>query len=522
MTDSLLTLDSLSIAFDPERPVVKNINLELKQGECLTVVGQSGSGKTLTALSIPQLLPKAAMISKKSQIIFNGRDLLQENDKTMDALRGFSIGMIFQNAMSAFNPVKTIGQQMSEMCYLHAKKSKKKRLEGCLHGLDNVGLYDPERVYSSYPHQLSGGMKQRAMIAMALSHNPKLLIADEPTTALDVTVQKQVLDLINSLRAEHGFSVLFISHDLSVVSQVADHVAVIKNGKCIEYGTANEFFKAPKTDYAIELKKAVLPLTHAEKPEITAQDLLTAENINVSFKQARRGLRRPDPLQVLKDISLSVREGETVALIGESGSGKTTLAKTIVHLVKQNRGSINLHNHEKAKHTAQMVFQDPYSSFNPRRHIGDSILEVIKKTCPHLSKKESFKKLKKLLRDVSIDPNRCWDYPHEFSGGQLQRIGIARALASDAKLLILDEPTSAMDVSSQLEVLDRLKEMQDETDISYLLITHHMGIVCKLAHRVIVMKSGQVVEYGETHAVLSEPRHSYTRELLAAVLEVKG
>ncbi len=241
MTGTLLTLDSLSIAFDPEKPAVKDINLELKQGECLTIVGQSGSGKTLTALSIPQLLPKAARVSKKSRIVFEGRDLLQESDKNMDALRGFSIGMIFQNAMSAFNPVKTIGQQMSEMCYLHAKKTRKKHFEDCLHGLDKVGLYDPERVYRSYPHQLSGGMKQRAMIAMALSHNPKLLIADEPTTALDVTVQKQVLDLINSLRAEHGFSVLFISHDLSVVPQVADHVAVIKDGAAVAHLRANVF-----------------------------------------------------------------------------------------------------------------------------------------------------------------------------------------------------------------------------------------------------------------------------------------
>jgi ABC-type microcin C transport system duplicated ATPase subunit YejF len=518
MTNTILTLDSLSIAFSPKKAVVKDVNLELKQGECLSIVGQSGSGKTLTALSIPQLLPKTAMISQKSKIIFGGCDLLQETNRAMDKLRGFRIGMIFQDAMAAFNPVKTIGQQISEMRYLHAKQSKKQRFLDCLDSLKKVGLKDPERVYNSYPHQLSGGMKQRAMIALALSHNPQLLIADEPTTALDVTVQKQVLELINSLRIEFGFSILFISHDLSVVSQVADHVAVMKNGVCLESSTAADFFSHPKTDYAIELRKAVLPLKSEPKEEITTGDILTVEDVSVSFKQARQGLRRPDPLLVLKQVYLSVRQGETVALIGESGSGKTTLAKTLVKLVHESGGKITLHNN---KDCVQMVFQDPYSSFNPRRQVGDSILEVIRQTDKKISAKEAIDKMCDLLRKVSINPNRCWDYPHEFSGGEKQRISIARALASNAQLLLLDEPTSALDVSSQLEVLDLLANLQKETGISYLLITHHMGIVAKLAHRVAVMKDGHIVEQGETHTVLSEPKHSYTRELLSAVLEVR-
>jgi peptide/nickel transport system ATP-binding protein len=518
MTDTLLTLDSLSIAFNPQQPVVKTLNLELKHGECLTIVGQSGSGKTLTALSIPQLLPATALVSKQSRIVFDGIDLLGESARSMDRIRGFRIGMIFQNAMSAFNPVKTIGQQLKEMRFLHAKESRKQCYQHCLDSLEKVGLLDPERVYNSYPHQLSGGMKQRAMIALALAHNPQLLIADEPTTALDVTVQKQVLDLINSLRVQHGFSVLFISHDLSVVSQVADHVAVLKDGECIEAESADDFFQQPKTDYAIELKQAVLPLKADPKAEVETSDLLRIEDLALSYPQARRGFSRPAPLEVLKQIYLSVRTGETVALIGESGSGKTTLAKAIVGLAEPTSGEINTH----ADCNIQMVFQDPYAAFNPRRQIGDSLLEAICKTNPKLKREQAIGTLQTALTRVGIDPQRCWNYPHEFSGGQKQKIAIARALACDAKLLILDEPTSAMDVSTQQEILNLLQTLQDEHQLSYLLITHHMGIVSKLAHRVAVMKSGQIVEQGNTQDVLSEPRHSYTRELLGAVLEVRG
>lgn len=515
MSHNLLTLDSLSIAFDPKKPVVKNLSLELKQGECLAIVGQSGSGKTLTALSIPQLLPSNAQVSQNSRILFYGDDLLKKTQRQMEAKRGYGIGMIFQDAMSAFNPVKTIGEQINEMRYLHALQNRNQRRQNCLDSLESVGLYDPERVYNSYPHQLSGGMKQRAMIALALSHNPQLLIADEPTTALDVTVQKQVLTLLKELQQKHGFGILFISHDLSVVSQVADHVAVMKDGVCLEQAPAQEFFHAPKSDYAKELKKAVLPSKAVAKAEITTDNLMRIDQLSVQFKQARVGFRRSPPLVVLKDIHLTVRQGETVALIGESGSGKTTLAKTVVELVEKSSGQIQ---YPAGDTNVQMVFQDPYAAFNPRRRMGDSLLEAIKKTFPKLTLQQRLDKMQVLLNKVSIDPKRCWDYPHEFSGGEQQRIAVARALACDAKLLILDEPTSAMDVSNQLQTLDLLAQLQQETGISYLLITHHMSVVAKLAHRVAVMKDGEIVEQGETQTVLDSPRHSYTRELLGAIL----
>ena len=521
MTQALLTVDSLSIAFDPDNPVVKNLSFSLNQGESLALVGQSGSGKTLTALSVPQLLPRHARVCEKSRILFEGQDLLSQSEERLGRLRGSQIGMIFQDAMSSFNPVKTIGNQLIEMSRLHSRKGRATRKIDTIDALDKVGLLDPERVFHSYPHELSGGMRQRAMIAMALLHKPKLLIADEPTTALDVTVQKQVLALLKSLQAEHGFSILFITHDLSVVSQIADHIVVLKEGVCLESSPADEFFKQPKSDYALELRRAVLPLTPATPRDIQTPSVLDVDNLCVSYAQARRGLRRPAPLAVVKHAHLSIHQGQTLALIGESGSGKTTLAKTIVKLIEPTSGHIKLYADKTGYIEPQMIFQDPYSAFNPRRSVADSIIEALKKYNTSLTRQAAIEETKQLLKRVSINPRRCWDFPHEFSGGQRQRIAIARALAAKPTLLILDEPTSALDVSSQQEILTLLDDLQREHNVAFLLITHHMGIVAKIADTVAVMKNGDIVEQGTTEDVLTKPQHSYTRALLGAVLELR-
>ncbi len=536
MDNILLKIDNLRISFKDQgqlKSVVAIENLTINKGECVALVGESGSGKTLAALAVMQLLPQAAMVSVASKILFNGENLLDVAELNMRKIRGSGIGMIFQDAMSALNPVFSIGQQILEVLRQQKKFKRAKGKKQALLLLQEVGIDEPLRCFASYPHQLSGGMRQRAMIAMALAGEPTLLIADEPTTALDVTLQAQILELINQLRIKRQMSVLFISHDLAVVSQVADRVVVIRQGSLIEENTVKNFFKNPQHTYSRDLLKAI-PTGIARQQVLSATEtksLLSVNNLKVYFPICKGLFKRAvDSVKALDGVDFNLVAGQTLALVGESGSGKTTVGKAILRLLPEAQGSIsfqdkNINSLSKRLLLAlrgdmQMIFQDPYSALDPRMLIMDSIAEGL--WVQHLVKnrQQMMQQVDSLLRLVHLDPSMKWRYPHEFSGGQRQRICIARALALKPKLLILDEPTSALDVSLQIQILKLLEDLQKKLGLSYILITHNIAVVAYLAHYTAVMYRGKIVEQGATATVLENPQHSYTKKLLACVPEI--
>lgn len=525
MTHPLLEMHRLSlrIADNPEL-TVNEVSFSVYKGQCLGLVGESGSGKTLTALSIMQLLPNAIRVSKHSEIIYDKKNLLNYSERQMRGIRGKKIAMIFQDAMSAFNPVLTVGEQIKETVKLHLNLTRKYALHHAGQALHETGIYDVSRCLRAYPHELSGGMRQRAMIAMALCANPELLIADEPTTALDTVLQSQILTLLKQLVSTRKMSVLFISHDLRVSAQLADEVVVLMKGRKVEAGPRRIIFTQPQHVYTQRLMKSLLTLTARKTPLLPArqtEEVLGIQNLRVYYPVRKGLLRRAvDHIKAVDNLSLQLFSGETMALVGESGSGKTTVAKAIVRLTAISSGKIFLKGVEltqlrrknlaRERQKMQIIFQDPYSALNPRMLIGESLTEGVKTS----------KNIDRLLNLVELPLSAKLKYPHEFSGGERQRICLARALAMEPQLLILDEPTSALDVSIQKQVLDLLDKVQKELGLTYLLITHDWGVVAYLAHRVGVMRRGQLVELGATADILAAPKNEYTHQLLASVKNV--
>ena len=490
-------------------------------------MGESGSGKSVTALSLLRLLPPAAHIAG-GKILLQGDDLLQRSENQMRQIRGRRIAMIFQEPQSALNPVLSAGEQIAETLRCHRNLRGRRLHEGCVELLDAVGIPEPERRVQDYPHQFSGGMKQRIMIAIALAGEPELLIADEPTTALDVTVQQQVLDLLRQLQQKMGMSLLFITHDIAVAGQMADRIAVMQQGKIVEEQPCLPLLCKPQHEYTRTLFAALPERNkHKHPPVADGENLLSVKDLKVYFP-IRRGLfkRTVGYIKAVDSISLDLRRGHTLAIVGESGSGKTTISKAILRLLDITAGDIHFCGTNIAymgnrtlrsyRRDMQVVFQDPYASMNPRMMVKDIIAEGLKiQQVGDETQRE--KRVDELMDQMGLLPQHKYRYPHEFSGGQRQRICIARALALSPKLIICDEPTSALDVSVQAQILRLLLDLQREYTLSYLFITHDISVVEYMAHEMAVMYQGKIIEQGAVEQVLFRPQHEYTQKLLSAV-----
>jgi peptide/nickel transport system ATP-binding protein len=515
--------------------VVDDVSFTINKGETFVLLGESGSGKSITALSIMRLLPAAAEI-KSGEVILNGQNLFQLSEREMRDVRGAKIGMIFQEPQSSLNPVLTAGQQISETLFRHKKNiSKQECIKSSIELLDAVGIPAPDRRINEFPHQFSGGMKQRIMIAMALAGEPDLLIADEPTTALDVTIQAQVLELLRKLQKDTGMAILFITHDLGVTAQMADHVAVMRTGKIVEAKNKQSLFASPEHPYTLQLFDAIpgWDKRQAENNDIKVARnqehcLLKVRDLKVHYPIKKGVFKRViGHVKAVDGVTIDVHAGETVALVGESGSGKTTMGKGILRLLQTTDGEVLYEGEDlsllgaaalrKKRSEIQIVFQDPYSSMNPRMMIRDIIQEGMLAQGIGETRQERDKMTAELLEQVGLLPEHQLRYPHEFSGGQRQRICIARALAVKPKLIICDEPTSALDVSVQAQILALLRKLQKEYQLAYLFITHNISVVEYIAHYVAVMYQGKIVEQGDVEQVLMHPQNEYTRALLSAV-----
>ncbi|MBL1143177.1 MAG: ABC transporter ATP-binding protein [Proteobacteria bacterium] len=542
MTDVLLEVKNLiaSVASgDSKVNVVDDISFKIKKGETFVLLGESGSGKSISALSIMRLLPPAVKISN-GEVFLNGQNLFGLPESKMRDVRGSQIGMIFQEPQTSLNPVLTAGQQISETLFRHKNLSKEQCIKRSIELLDAVGIPEPNRRINEYPHQFSGGMKQRIMIAIALAGEPDLLIADEPSTALDVTIQAQVLDLLIQLQKETHMAILFITHDLGVTSQMADHVAVMRQGKIVEAKDKRSLFDYPEHPYTLQLFDAIPSWekrqSEKDQSEFKRKDeacLLKIRDLKVHYP-IRKGLFKKvvGHVRAVDGVTLDVHAGETVAVVGESGSGKTTMGKGILRLLQTTDGEVLYEGKDlshldaaalrKKRSEIQIVFQDPYSSMNPRMMIRDIIQEGMLAQKIGETQKERDHMSAELLEQVGLLPEHLLRYPHEFSGGQRQRICIARALAVKPKLIICDEPTSALDVSVQAQILALLRELQKEHQLGYLFITHNISVVEYIAHHVAVMYQGKIVEQGKVEQVLMHPENKYTRELLSAVPRIKS
>ncbi|MBN3264043.1 microcin C ABC transporter ATP-binding protein YejF [Pectobacterium brasiliense] len=521
----LLQIDNLSIAFrkgGQEQRVVDQLSLAVNAGETLALVGESGSGKSVTALSVLRLLPSPPVVYPQGDIRFAGQSLLHADEKTLRQIRGNRIAMIFQEPMVSLNPLQSIEKQLIEVLSLHRGMRTEAARSEVITCLDRVGIRQAKSRLSDFPHQLSGGERQRVMIAMALLTQPDLLIADEPTTALDVTVQAQILKLLNELKQELGMSLLFITHNLNIVRQLADNVSVMKAGQAVEHNSCQQLFSAPQHPYTRQLLDAEpsgepLPVTDDGEP------LLRVEKLHVSFPIKRGLLRRTvDEKQVVKNINFTLRRGESLGLVGESGSGKSTTGLALLRLI-QSRGDIWFDGQPLQgltrkqmlpfRHRIQVIFQDPNSALNPRLNVEQIIAEGL--TVHHkLSKEALDQRVVEAMQEVGLDPTTRYRYPAEFSGGQRQRIAIARALILQPELLILDEPTSSLDRTVQAQILTLLKSLQEKHKIAYLFISHDLQVIRSLCHQVIVLRQGEVVEQGECQQVFTHPAEHYTRELL--------
>jgi peptide/nickel transport system ATP-binding protein len=535
MMKPLLDVKDLSVRFGQGQGsflALDKFDLTVAKGETVVLVGESGSGKSVSALSISRLLPSTARIESGS-IEFTGHDLLALPENEMRNVRGASIGMVFQEPQSSLNPVMSIGSQIGESLKRHHGLYGQALFERIEELLVLVGISNPKHRCRQYPHEFSGGMKQRVMIAIALAGDPELLIADEPTTALDVTIQAQVLSLMKAIQIKRNMGMIFITHDLAVAYQVADRIVVMKEGKIIEAADREDFYRTPSHAYTRKLFDSI-PSWEKRMNESSTIDqsvgekVLSVRNLSVLFQGKKRLFSRRDNSTIaVDDVNLELYEGRTLALVGESGSGKTTMGKAILQLIKPSDGSVcyrgdnlcdisrsQLRSHRR---DLQMVFQDPYSSMNPRMLVGAIIKEGMIAQNIGVDESERDDRVRRLLLQVGLDPSYASRYPHEFSGGQRQRICIARALAVEPKILICDEPTSALDVSVQSQILLLLRGLQEELGLAYLFVTHNIGVVAYLAHEVAVMYQGKIVEYGNVDDVLHRPQHSYTRTLLNAV-----
>ena len=544
MAELLLNIQNLRVNIKgSHQPLIKDINLTIERGESIALVGESGGGKSLTALAIMQLLPTVARIDSNSRILLGQQDLLDLPEVAMRKIRGRRIALISQEPMSAFNPVMTIGEQMGEVVRLHLHKRGKAEIRCVIELLESVGLSEPERCYHQYPFQLSGGMLQRVMIAMAITAKPDLLIADEATTSLDVTIQAQILDLLHKLRQETGMSILFITHDLALVKYMAQRIFIIKSGEIVEQSTVEQFFKEPQHPYSRELLQNTLhrydPAMRKETSDILIDDmsqssqkiLLSVKQLKVHFPIHKGFFKRVvGSVKAVDDISFELKIGKTLAIVGESGSGKTTVGKAILQLIHANAGSILFDNKNlselswrelhKVRKDLQIIFQDPFSAMDPRMMVGEIIAEGMVALGLVKSEQDLQNRIDELLVQVQLPMNFKHRYPHEFSGGQRQRICIARALAVSPRLIVCDEPTSALDVTAQMNILQLLKRLQKELGLAYLFITHNLAVVGYLAHEVAVMHHGRIVEHGSVSQILTAPRHAYTQSLLNSAVFV--
>jgi microcin C transport system ATP-binding protein len=530
----LISIENLSVDFganDNVTHAVKNISFDIKPAETVALVGESGSGKTVTALSILKLLPYPAASHPSGKILFKGEDLLALPLNGMRHVRGNKISMIFQEPMTSLNPLHTIEQQIGEVLRIHRGLSGNVLRGRVLDLLKKVGIDDPEGRLQSYPHQLSGGQRQRVMIAMALANEPDLLIADEPTTALDVTIQAQILDLLLKLKDEFNMAMLLITHDLGIVRKMADRVCVMNNGEIVERGTTQEIFANPKHAYTKHLI-ASEPKGSPPAVDPKARTILETKDLRVWFPIRRGFLRRTvGHIKAVDGINLEIKEGQTLGVVGESGSGKTTLGLALLRLVSSDGPIVYLGDRidgfdskrmRPLRRDMQIVFQDPYGSLSPRLSIGQIIEEGLVIQNPDLSRDERDARVARALKEVGLDPRMRDRYPHEFSGGQRQRIAIARALVLEPKFLILDEPTSALDVSVQAQIVDLLRDLQKRHKLAYLFISHDLKVVRALANSIIVLRHGKVVEQGPARTVFSDPKTDYTKALLAAAFELEA
>jgi microcin C transport system ATP-binding protein len=524
----LLDIRDLSVAFHQQGRTslaVDRISFEIKRGECVALVGESGSGKSVSALSILKLLPYPAASHPSGQIRFNGRDLLKLTENQIRSIRGNDISIIFQEPMTSLNPLHTIEDQIGEILHLHHDISAQMTRARTLELLTQVGIPEPETRLQSYPHQLSGGQRQRAMIAMALANEPDLLIADEPTTALDVTVQAQILALLAAIRARLSMSLLFITHDLGIVRRIADTVCVMNSGKIVEQGAVEQVFGAPSHPYTKALLAAE-PKPDPAPPRPESPVVMATTQLKVWFP-VKRGLLRQTVgyIKAVDGVSLAVRKGETLGVVGESGSGKTTLGLALLRLISSNGPIVFLGNNIQGlrfkalrpfRRDMQIVFQDPFGSLSPRMAVGDIVAEGLTVHQNELSREEREERVVKALQDVGLDPETRFRYPHEFSGGQRQRISIARATVLEPNFVVLDEPTSALDMLFQAQMVDLLRQLQRKRDLTYMFISHDLRVVAALASHLIVMRQGKVVEEGPASELFKAPKTDYTRALFAA------
>lgn len=501
---------------------IEDISFNVGAGEIVCVVGESGSGKSVTAQTVMGLLPRE-LEPTSGETLLKSEDTLTSTAKRLRDLRGTEMAMIFQEPMTALNPVTRVGEQIAEVLEIHTNLSATERRRRAIDIMEAVQLPDPERMVDSFPHQLSGGQRQRIMIAMALVLDPSLLIADEPTTALDVTTQAQILKLIKEMQVRRGTGVLFITHDFGVVAEIADRVIVMKHGKIVEQGSRDEILLNPKEDYTQMLMASVPSMTPPTRTPVEGQWALNVERLNKIYGR-RRLIGSERIVHAAKDVDLSIQQGETLGIVGESGSGKSTVARCIARLIEPTSGAIELEGLEisrlpqsqlrQHRNRAQIVFQDPYRSLNPRRKIGLSLIEAPMNF--GVPKAQALREAADLMRLVGLAPDALERYPHQFSGGQRQRICIARALAVKPEILIADEAVSALDVSVQAQVLELLDDIRVKYNLAMLFITHDLRVAAQICDRLLVMQNGVVVEAGPTHSVYTQPKHEYTLQLLAA------
>ncbi len=530
MSEPLIKIENLSVTFKTQMEdveAVRNISFEIGKGENLALVGESGSGKSVTALSLLKLHDEKQVSYPTGAIHFAGKDLIKMSDAKMRAVRGSEISMIFQEPMTSLNPVYPIGTQIEEVLLLHNVITRAEARKRSIELLDRVGIRQPEKRVNEFPHRLSGGQRQRVMIAIALACDPVLLIADEPTTALDVTIQQQILDLLKELQQEMGMSVLLITHDLNLVRRFASRVCVMQRGEIVEQGDRQAIFDHPKHEYT----RFLLDSEPDKKiANIQPQDeiILETTNLHCHFPITRGFFKRQvDSIRAVDDVSLQLRSGETLGIVGESGSGKTTLGMSLLRLVESS-GVIRYREHEISSYREkrirplrknfQVVFQDPYSSLSPRMTVEQILSEGLLLHYPQLDREQRYQRIMKILDEVGLEEDVLWRYPHEFSGGQRQRIAIARTVILEPEVILLDEPTSALDVSVQKQVLALLADLQQKHQLSYLFISHDLRVVRAMSHRVIVMRDGKVVETGDVETVFDHPAEDYTRALARASL----
>ncbi|MER9873284.1 MULTISPECIES: ABC transporter ATP-binding protein [unclassified Mesorhizobium] len=533
MTPPLLSVQDLSVAFTQggsQSVAVDHISFDLAKGETVALVGESGSGKSVTALSVLKLLPYPTASHPSGKILFLGADLLAADERDLRRVRGNKITMIFQEPMTSLNPLHTIEQQIVEVLKLHQGLGDRNAKARTLELLHEVGIREPEKRLDAYPHQLSGGQRQRVMIAMALANEPELLIADEPTTALDVTVQAQILELLAGLKSRKNMSMLFITHDLGIVRKIADRVCVMTKGKIVETGPTKEIFANPQHAYTRHLLAAE-PKGKPPAANQAAKPVMVGKDVKVWFPIKKGFFRRTvDNVKAVDGIDVTVRAGQTLGVVGESGSGKTTLGLALARMISSTgtiqfngRGidQLSFSEMRPLRRELQIVFQDPFGSLSPRMSVAEIIEEGLKIHEPKLSPDARDERVVDVLKEVGLDPATRNRYPHEFSGGQRQRVAIARAMVLNPRFVMLDEPTSALDMSVQAQVVDLLRSLQAKHDLAYLFISHDLRVIRALANEVIVMRNGRIVEAGPSEQIFGNPRTDYTKALISAAFKIE-